>query len=79
MFQHIRDILKVRNTLEIFAKLVKPRAKSWVKLRITVKMQGEIVPKENNKGKNSNFFLNPKELEFLSISFVLHMSTYVPT
>jgi hypothetical protein len=41
-------------------------------------MQDEIVPKESNKGKNPNF-LNPKELEFLSISFVLHVSTYVPT
>jgi len=79
MFQHIRDIQKVRNTLEIFAKLVKPRAKSLVKLRVTIKVQYEIVPKENNKGKYSKVFLNPKELEFLSISFVLHVSTYVPT
>jgi hypothetical protein len=60
MFQHIRDIHIVKNTLEIFAKLVKPRAKSQVKLRITIKMQDEIVPKENKKGKNSIFFLNPK-------------------
>jgi len=79
MFQHIRDIHKVRNTLEIFAKLVKLRAKSLVKLRVTIKVQDEIVPKDNNKGNNSNVFLNPKELEFLSISFVLHVSTYVPT
>jgi hypothetical protein len=60
MFQHIRDIHKVKNPLEIFPKLVKPRAKSQVNLRITIKMQDEIVPKENDKGKNSNFFLNPK-------------------
>ncbi len=24
-----------------------------------VKMQDKIMPKENNKGKNSNFFFNP--------------------
>jgi hypothetical protein len=60
MFQHIRDINIVKNTLEICGKLVKPRAKSQVKLMITIQMQDEIVPKENNKGKNSGFFLNPK-------------------
>jgi hypothetical protein len=60
MFQHIRDIHIVKNTLEIFAKSVKPGAKSQVKLRIVIKMQDEIVPKENSKGKNSIFFLNPK-------------------
>ncbi len=60
MFQHIRDIHIVKNTLEIFAKLVKPRAKSQVKLRIVIKMQDEIVPKENKKEKNSIFFLNTK-------------------
>jgi len=60
MFQHIRDIHIVKDTLEISAKLVKPSAKSQVKFRITIKMQDEIVPKANNKGKNSIFFLNPK-------------------
>jgi hypothetical protein len=38
-----------------------PRAKPWVplKLKTTIQMQDEIMPKEQNKGKEFKFHLEP--------------------
>jgi hypothetical protein len=43
-----------------------------------VKMQDGIMPKENNKGKNSNFLLNPQWFEFHHVSCVWTLFTCLP-
>jgi hypothetical protein len=44
----------------------------WLKLKMTIKMQYETTPNENNKRKNSKFLFNPRWFGLL-ISYVLLM------
>jgi hypothetical protein len=49
-------------TIKLSSKAIKPKSGMMVFPKTKdnlVKMQDKIMPKENNKGKNSNFFFNP--------------------
>ncbi len=50
----------LRYIVNLSTKIIKPKSKTlcFSKLMTIIKIQNEIVLKENNKGRNSNFCLN---------------------
>lgn len=59
----------LRYIVNLSTKIIKPKSKTlgFSKLMTIVKIQNGIVLKENNKGRNSNFFLNLRLFQFLFI------------